>query len=345
MMSSGRRANHNSRRNPVKKLLAVTLLAFCALLGAALSAAAGPTVIKAGLIDPPGHIDTRAAEKFAELVAQKTGGAAKVEIYPASQLGFAMDMLQGMKLGTIEMFIGGTTWLGAFEKDFWVTGSLYVFNDQDQARAFHQGPMYAKLGETLRTKHGIRLLAQNWDRGPRNFIATVPLRTVEDLKGLKIRVPEQKSWIEQFKLAGAAPTPIALAETFTGLQQGVVQCTEQASNWLYFNKYHTIAKNLTRSKHNYEETGVMISEAFFQKLPADVQKALAEAALEVAPWHNEQVAKDIEDAEKKMAAEGENIIDPDIPAWQKHFRANFDKLAADVGYSKEVVETIKSEWK
>ena len=168
---------------------------------------------------------------------------------------------------------------------------------------------------------------------------------MDDLKGLKVRVPEQKSWIVNFKLAGASPTPIALVETFTGLQQGVVDATEQASNWLYFNKYHTIAKNLTRSSHNYEETGVMISEKLYQSLPEEYRQALTDAAAEISPWHNEIVTQEIMDAEKKMAAEGVTIIDPDIAAWQKHIRANFPKLVEEVGYSKELTDYIMSEWK
>jgi tripartite ATP-independent transporter DctP family solute receptor len=302
-------------------------------------------VIKAGLIDPPGHIDTKAAEKFAELVAQKTDGKVKIEIYPASQLGFAMDMLQGMKLGTVEMFIGATTWLGAFDKDFWISGCLYVFNDQEHARKVHEGEFFKKMSDRLAKNHGIRILRQDWDRGPRNFVSTKPLTTVADLEGLKVRVPEQKSWILNFKLAGANPTPIALVETFTGLQQGVVEATEQASNWLYFNKYHTIANNLTRSHHNYEETGVMISEKVYQSMPEEYRKAMVEAAAEAGEWHNQIVTKEIEEAEEKMAAEGINIIDPDVAAWQKHFRNNFPTLVEQVGYSQDLADYIMSEWK
>jgi len=328
-----------------KMLFAFAALALCLTAGAHAALAEEPIVIKAGLIDPPGHIDVVAAEKYAELVAKKTDGRVKIEVYPASQLGFAMDMLQGMQLGTIEMFIGATTWLGAFDPDFWISGCLYVFNDQEHARKVHEGPYFKKMADKLREKNGIRILTQNWDRGPRNMISTKAIKTPEDLKGLKVRVPEQKSWISNFKLAGANPTPIALSETFTGLQQGIVDCAEQASNWLYFNKYHTIAKNLSRTNHNYEETGVMISEAVYQKLSEKDRQALVDAALEVAGWHNEQLTKDIEDAEKAMAADGVTIIDVDTQAWKEHFRKNFKVLVEEVGYTPELADYIVSEWK
>jgi TRAP-type transport system periplasmic protein len=301
-------------------------------------------VLKVGLIDPPAHVDVLATERMAELVAEKTDGGLKLEIYPASQLGFAMDLLEGMTVGTVEMFVGATTWLGAFEVDYWISGVLYMFNDQEHAREIHKGEAFMELREKVRQVHGIRVLTQEWDRGPRNFISTRPIETPEDLQGLKIRVPEQRSWINNFELAGANPTPIALVETFTGLQQGVVSATEQASNWLYFNNYHTVAKNLTLSNHNYEETGVMISEQVFAGLPWEYQQALIEAAQEVTEWHNEQVLKEIVKAEAAMAEAGINIIEVDQQAWKEHFRATIPELAEIVGYSDSLVNSIMETW-
>ena len=145
-----------------KALIFLCLVVMLAFSG---HARAADHVIKVGLIDPPGHIDTKATEKFAELVAQKTDGHVKIEVYPASQLGFAMDMLQGMKLGTIEMFVGATTWLGAFDQDFWISGCLYVFNDQEHARQVHEGDYFKKMSENLAKNHGIRILRQGLGPG------------------------------------------------------------------------------------------------------------------------------------------------------------------------------------
>ena len=161
---------------------------------------------------------------------------------------------------------------------------------------------------------------------------------------MKIRVPPQESWIENFKLAGAAATPMPLSETFTGLQQGIVESTEQASNWLYANKYHTIANNLTRTSHNYEETGVFISEQAYQSLTEDQRAAMVQAINEVTDWHNEQVATQIADAEAAMAAEGVNIIDVDVQAWKEHFRSNFDTIVEIVGYSDDLSNALKAQW-
>ncbi|MEJ1462858.1 MAG: TRAP transporter substrate-binding protein [Candidatus Sedimenticola sp. (ex Thyasira tokunagai)] len=325
------------------KLTDLAALAFLSLMISTQVMAA--TVLKVGLIDPPGHIDVQASERMARRVAEMTGGEIKLEIYPAAQLGRASDMLTGLKLGNVDMFVGATTWLGAFDKDFWISGTLYVFNNQEQARALHESDTFRKMSDRLVKNHSIRIITQNWDRGPRNFISTRPVRTIADLEGLRIRVPPQQSWIENFKLAGAEATPIPLSETFTALQWGIVESTEQASNWLYGNKYHTIAKHLTRTHHNYEETGVMISERVFQSLTDKQRKALIKAATGIAPWHNEEVANQIAEAEKTMIEGGVNIHDVDIAKWKTHFRANFDKIIEIVGYSPELTNELKAQWK
>jgi tripartite ATP-independent transporter DctP family solute receptor len=331
----------------MKKLtiISVFVLMFLVVFGGTIfSQAQAQTVLKVGLIDPPNHIDTQAARRFGEIVADRTDGEVKVEVYPSAQLGNAMDLLQGMQAGTVEMFVGATTWLGAFETDYWISGSLYIFDDQEQAREVHQSEKFDQLAEQMREEHGIHVLTQDWDRGPRNFISTKPIETLEDLEGLKIRVPEQESWIKGFEMAGTNPTPIALAETFTGLQQGVVEATEQASNWLYFNKYHTVANNLTLTNHNYEETGVFISDIAYQQLTSEQQEIVTEAAQEVTDWHNGLLAAEIEVAEEKMAEEGVNIIEIDKEKWQEHFRSNFPELAEEIGYSEDLVEYIMNQW-
>lgn len=328
-----------------KKNISIILTIFIFLVvGLFINSASAQTVLKVGLIDPPSHIDTQAAQKMGKLVSERTNGEVKIEVYPSGQLGNAMDLLQGMQAGTVEMFVGATTWLGAFETDYWISGSLYIFNDQEQAREIHQGPMFDKLAEKVRNEYGIHVLTQDWDRGPRNFISTKPIKNLDDLDGLKIRVPEQKSWVKGFEMAGASPTPIALAETFTGLQQGVVEATEQASNWLYFNKYHTVADNLTLTNHNYEETGVFISDMAYQRLTPEQQTTLTNAAKEITEWHNDMLVEEIKNAEKSMKEEGVNIIEIDKNKWQSHFRSNFAELAEIVGYSDELVEYIMNQW-
>ena len=234
--------------------------------------------------------------------------------------------------------------MGAFERDYWLPGVLYMFDDQETCREVHRGPYFQELATELKEEHGIRVLTQDWDRGARNFISTKPIRKPEDIQDMKIRVPEQKSWLKVFELAGANPTPIALAETYTGLQQGVITATEQALNWLYFNKYHTVAKNVSLTKHNYEETGVFISESVYQNLKPEYQKVLTETAKEITSWHNQKVKEDIANAREEMEEAGVNFIEVDREEWKEYFRSNLPELVDEIGYSQDLVDHVKSTW-
>ena len=302
-------------------------------------------VLRAGLIDPASHIDTVATERVADLVAERTDGAVEIQVYPASQLGFAPDMMEGMRAGTIEMFVGAVTWLGAFETDYWLPGVLYVFDDQETSREIHRGPYFQELAETMREDHGIRVLTQDWDRKARHFAATESFTSPEEIQGMPIRVPEQESWIKVFELAGTEPSPIALAETFTGLQQGIIQATEQALNWLYFNNYHEVAENIVLTHHNYEQTGVFISEVVYQDLPQEYQEIIEETAKEVTEWRNTMADQEIEYAREQMEAEGANFIEVDVDEWQDYFRDRlWPELQEEIGYSEDLVEHIMEHW-
>ncbi len=297
-------------------------------------------VVKLALIDPEGHPHVTTSQEYAKLVSEKTNGAVEVQVYSSAQLGQAGDLLKGMQQGTIEAFFGAVTWLGSYMPDFYLPGTLYLFKDQKHCREVHLSDAYNKLSEEVASKHGIRVASMAYDRGPRHLMCTKPVKSLEDFQGLKVRVPPQNSWVMNFELAGAAPHPMPLSETFTGLQQGMIDATEQASNWLYFNKYYTIANNLTLSYHNYEQGGLFFSERIFSAYPQDIQKILLETAEEVAQGHNDAMEKDIVDSEAKMKEENVVFHQVNVKEWDAHFKELIPQLSKELGYSESLVNSI-----
>lgn len=305
-------------------------------------------VLRAGLILPPNHVATQATERMAELVLERTDGEVEIQVYPASQLGTAPDMLQGMMAGSVDMFVGAVTWLGGFERDYWLPGVLYLFDSQDMCREIHRGPYFDALAETMKEDHGIMVLTQDWDRGARHFFSTDdygPILTPEDLQGFDLRVPEQDSWIKVFELAGADPTPVALAEAFTGLQQGVISGMEGGLDWTYQNNYYEVAPNISLSAHNYEQGGVFLSEIAANNLTADQLNIIEEASKEVGEWQNEKLAEEIDYAVEQMKAEGVKFHEPDRDALMAHFRDRlWPELQEEIGYSEDLVDHIMEQW-
>jgi tripartite ATP-independent transporter DctP family solute receptor len=296
--------------------LGVTLV-FCMLLLLSLTtgAFAKAKVIRLGHIDPVTHPHNLACQKFAEIVNAKTNGEIEVQVYPAGQLGNAPNLMEQLQMGTVQMFQGGVGWWGSSLPDYWLVASNFVYDNQAHNLAVMNGPIGERLAAALNKAVGVRVMTQGLIRNPRNLLTTKPVKTLEELKGLKIRVPEMANWMLPWKALGANPTPMPLTETFLGLQQGVVEGVEHGLPQLVLNKYIEVAKNLTYTRHQYETAGFFISDQFFSSLTPEQQKILIDAAKEAEKLNNELQPNYLEDAKKKMVEAGVNFIEIDNKPW------------------------------
>ena len=273
---------------------------------------AGSKTLKLGHIwniDDPSHI---ASQKFAQLVESKTNGSLKVEIFPASQLGNALTQVSSVKMGTLDMFIGGVGWYGQFIGDYNIAATAYAFKDLNDLKRFLEGPIGQEMAEELRKQHGLRVLSQNWDKLPRQLLSKKPIYSIDDVKGLKIRVPELASYVEPWKAMGASPTPIAFAEVYLALQQGVVEAMEGTMDQIYTQRFHEVAHYLILTRHLCETVGLVINDKLFNSLSADEQKALYDAAKEAGEYNNQLMIKKEEETIEKMKNEGVTFIEVDV---------------------------------
>lgn len=298
-------------------LSSIVTLAFCMLLILSIPAGvcAKTTVIRLGHIDPVTHPHNLACQKFAEIVKEKTNGEIEVQVYPAGQLGNAPNLMEQLQMGSVQMFQGGIGWWGSSLPDYWLVASNFVYDNQAHNLAVMNGEIGKKLAEDLREKVGVRVLTQGLIRNPRNLLTTKPVKTLDDLKGLKVRVPEMANWMLPWKALGANPTPMPLTETFLGLQQGVVEGVEHGLPQLVLNNYVEVAKNLTYTRHQFETAGFFISDKFFSSLTEDQQKILVDAAKEAEKLNNELQPNYLEEARAKMKAIGVNFIEIDNKPW------------------------------
>ncbi|MGI6285873.1 TRAP transporter substrate-binding protein [Neomoorella humiferrea] len=260
--------------------------------------------IRLGTIQAPDNVVTQTAIKFAEYAKEKSGGRLDVQVLPASQLGSAKEQIESVKLGSQEMFTDATDWLGAYVPEYNILGLAFAFRDQDHVHKFLKGPEGEKMIEKLITAHGIRVLTHTLDRVPRNLLTTRPIKTIADLKGLKLRVPEMPAYVEAWKAMGAAPTPLALGELYTALEQGVVEGLEINTDSMYTQKFYEVAKNYASTGHVFATCMLIINEKFYQSLPDDMKKVLQDAATEAEKYNNETVKKLEMDSVEKMKAAG-----------------------------------------
>src|SRR5215204_119546 len=240
-------------------------------------ARAQQATLKLGEIYPESHSNSRGAMKFAELVSQKTGGQIKVEVYPDSKLGSERELAEGVVAGTIDIAPSGLGGIGRFIQPIHVLELPYLYKDLDHLSRVAEA-LTPELDKIFAEKN-LKVLGYVF-LGPRNIAARRPVRAIEDLRGLKLRVPESPLYVGMARALGATPTPVAFPETYTSLQTGVVDAAEGDPAALYTTKWYEPAKFISQTEHIWHVRHVVMNGAAYAKLTPDQQKALTEAARE-----------------------------------------------------------------
>lgn len=251
------------------------------------------------------------ADKFAELVKQRTGGNVDIQVFPNSQLGSEKDMDEQVKNGIIQFFVSSAGMVASF--DGWgpaaVLGMPYVIKgdtDEDQfpvLTKLARGPVMAEAAEKAAKASGIRALDQSWWYGTRNLTTkNKQVTKVEDLKGLKIRTPDAPVQKLAMSALGASVVPMAVAELYSAMQMGVVEGQENPLNTIYSSKYYEVQKYLALTGHMTQNQILGANEKWYQSQSPELQKLLVQAAWDAGDYQsdlqlkaNAQNLKDLKD--------------------------------------------------
>ncbi len=259
----------------------------------------------------PGNPKSEASLKFAELVEQKTNGRVKVQVGGSAQYGDDVEALTSMRLGTMAFSANSQGATSGVVPQFSVIGLPFLVQDLPQAWKLLDGPVGERLGGHAKEK-GLVLLAL-WDNGIRHTSNNVrPIKTPEDLAGVKIRTPPDPITVDIYKALGANPTPMPFSELYIALQQGVVDGQENPLMNIYSSKLHEVQKYVTLTGHKYESTPVLASKMVFDGLSKADQQAVIAAAAEAGRLNREMSQKADNELRGKMEAAGVqfNTVDP-----------------------------------
>ena len=237
-----------------------------------------------------GHPQVQGVEKFAELIAKKTNGKFKVQAFPGGALGPDLQTVSAMQGGTIEMTVMNASLLAGVSKEMAIFDFPFLFNNTREADAVSDGPVGKKLLDKLQEK-GLVGLAY-WDLGFRQIhTGKKPIAKADDFKGMKMRVIPTPIYVDFMKSLGASPVPMPFTETYTALEQGAIDGMTNPLLNILDGKYDEVSKYLTITNHMYTPQAVVVSKKFWDKLSADEQKAMREAAQETAVYQR-KVARD-----------------------------------------------------
>jgi tripartite ATP-independent transporter DctP family solute receptor len=265
------------------------LMAAAAVLAA--SAASAQTELTLSTPDPDTSEITIAANKFAELVAEKTGGEVTLNVFPNGTLygGDPSGAVKQIAGGSLDMLLLSTSLYANFNPKFTAISIPYLFDDTEQLRAYLQGDLGNELLADL-DGIGIKGLGL-WPRPFRQITnSKLPIETPEDLAGLKLRVPNNPLWVEFFGKLGAVPTPMAFAEVYNALQLKVVDGQENPITVPVSAKFFEVQTFASLTNHIADGWVLAINPAKYDALTDTQKAAIAEAAVETEAWKVENDA-------------------------------------------------------
>jgi tripartite ATP-independent transporter DctP family solute receptor len=273
------------------------------------------------------------AQKFAELVKQKSAGKIKVKIYAGATLGGEIAVVSSLQGGTIEMSAIGTPQLVGLIREYAVLDFPFLFNDEKEADAVVDGPIGKRFLERLPEKG---LIGVAWlEHGFRNLTNSKrPVAKLEDIQGLKVRVQQNAVAIDAFNALGANAVPMPFPELYTALENKAVDAQENPFNSIEVAKFYEVQKYLSVTKHNYTPLILLVSKKFWDKLSADEQKVLQDSASE-ARLYQRKVNRELDEKSlQTLKAKGMevNVVSPqEIARMREKVKPVVDKYTKEVG--------------
>ena len=251
----------------------------------------------------------QALQRWKDLLDEKNGGV-KLELFPDSQLGSKSEIIDSMLLGErVITLADGAFYADYGVPDFGIVFGPFLFNNWEECWTLTKSDWYAEQCALLEKK-GLKIISSNWAYGIRHTLTVSPVRTVDDLKGMKIRVPGNQIQAVGFDTLGAAATGMPLGEVYQALQTGAIDGAENPLSTLHGRKLHEVAKYLILNGHVMNFTTWVMSTDVFNSLTPEQQRLLVDTCYEAGVYNNQLAAEADGAFLKLMTDEGVTVVHP-----------------------------------
>ena len=296
--------------------------------------------IKIAHVGEPGSLFAKSSEEYAKRVNEKLGGKAKVVVFGSSQLGGDKELLQKLKLGTVEMAVPSTVM--SSESDlFGIFEMPYLVKDRKHMNAIEKEVFWPRLAPEVEKK-GLKVLAV-WENGYRHITNNRrPIKVPGDLNDIKLRVPVGKWRVKMFQAYGANPSPMKFSEVFTALQTGVMDGQENPFSQIVSAKFQEVQKYLSLTGHVYTPAYLTVGSKKWATLPADVRKVLEDTGKDMQRFVYATAEKDENELLAKIKAAGVQVNEADKPAFVAASKAVYEEFGKEVKGSKELIDKALS---
>jgi tripartite ATP-independent transporter DctP family solute receptor len=255
---------------------------------------------------------------WAKAVEERTKGGLKIEVFHSAQLGVEEDIIEQIRQGANIGQNTDSARLGNYIPGIAIMNGPYFAETLEEVAKLRNSPTVKAWSEELAAKFGLKIVSFNWVQGYRHFFTNKPIRTPEDLKGLRIRTPPAPIWQESIRALGAAPVALAFGEMYPALQQKAIDGVELVYNNIPAGRFYEVLKYVNETRHIMLINFEVISAKFFNSLPADYQKILVEECDKAGEETSKQIFKLEAEVKQQLKGRGMTVIeDVDLAAFRK----------------------------
>jgi len=289
-------------------------LAAAAILG---RPAAAQTVLRWGETQPAVHPAARMIERAAATIRERSGGRIQVQGFPAGQLGSTRDMIEATSSGAQTMVTEGAASLGQFVPAYSLIEAPYLWRDAAHMARALASPVMEDLNRQLVERRQMRVIANTY-YGKRHLTTKDrAVRTAEDMRGFRLRVPEVDTFRAMAEAWGARATPINFNELYLALSQGAVDGQENPLPTIHGAKLFEVQRFLVLTGHIITPRMVVVNEGAWMRLPAADRDLVATAVREAAAWQDEELARSEASLIDTLKASNMTVIEPDIESFRR----------------------------
>lgn len=276
-------------------------------------------------------------QQWAERVSKRTDGKLKIEVFHSAQLGVEEDIIEQIRQGANIGQNTDSARLGNYVPAIAVMNGPYFAQSLDQVWKLTDSPTVRKWQDELAKTHGLKVVCFDWVQGFRHFFTNKPIRTPQDLAGLRIRTPPAPIWQESIRALGAAPTAMAFGDMYPGLQQKAIDGVELVYANIPGGRFYEVLKYANETGHILLINFQVVSSQWFNKLPADQQTALVEECRTAGRETSEQIAKMNDEIKADLQKKGMEIVtDVDLTTFREAGRKAYEALG--ISDAKKAIE-------
>ncbi|WP_109472025.1 TRAP transporter substrate-binding protein [Ornithinimicrobium cavernae] len=294
--------------------LAAGTLVMTACSGGAEGGEEGPTTWRLGHSYGPESLENRAAERLADNIEEASGGDITIEIFPSSQLGSWEEMQEQLEVGSVDIVIESIGSLERYSDLAGIEGVPFLYEDADHYFSTWDSELGTEMMQAIKEDSGFFLTGAIY-RGPRVLNSTSPITNLAEAEGLKIRVPNQETYIRTWQALGTAPTPLSFNEVFSGLEQGAIEAQENPVNVARFNSFYEVAPYIAHTNHLYGSNHFQLWGETYDGWDEETRKMYDEAVAEVSTWSREVALEEMDDNIAFLEENGVTFAEVDRAEW------------------------------